>query len=148
MAYEYPLSNDKKIMMASNGANDELAHSPLAHATIRTYVVGYVLSLVCTLSAFGLMQLHEATGHLFPTHPELWSAFVILAIVQLIVQVILFLHLGKGSSARWNIIVLSFAAFIVFALVGGTLWIMSNLQHNDMNNGFIHGVITPQTEND
>jgi cytochrome o ubiquinol oxidase operon protein cyoD len=50
-----------------------------------------------------------------------------LAIAQLIVQLIYFLHMSKGSRSPWKLILLCFTAFIVCILVAGSLWIMGNL---------------------
>jgi cytochrome o ubiquinol oxidase operon protein cyoD len=57
-----------------------------------------------------------------------------LAIAQLLVQLFCFLHLGQESKPRWNLVALVFALFIVVVLVGGTLWIMHNLGHGQMQN--------------
>ncbi len=117
-----------------------------AHGTIRTYVLGYALSVVCTLVAFGLVAWHMQTHHTFPSHEMIYASLMALAIAQLFVQVIFFLHLGRGSSARWNVIVFCFALFIVISFVGGSLWIMKNLRHNTMQNMYIGGVISPETQ--
>ena len=117
-------------------------------ATIRTYITGYALSIVMTLTAFGLMELHIYEHHRFPSHEFLTIAFISLAILQLVVQLICFLHIGKKSPAS-NVVMLSFAIFIVFVIVGGTLWIMTNLNQNmQLNNVYLNGLISPQNEND
>jgi cytochrome o ubiquinol oxidase operon protein cyoD len=48
----------------------------------------------------------------------------------LLVQLIFFLHLGRGSNVRWNILVLSFASLVVIIIVTGSLWIMNNLDYH------------------
>ncbi len=97
-----------------------------------------------------LFFLHESTGHTFPTHQELRFAFVILALAQLVVQLIFFLHIRAKREQQWNLAALAFAAIVVMILVGGTLWIMYNLQEGqDTQMGtYINGVVTPQMEND
>ena len=113
---------------------------------------GVCLSVTCTLAAFGLLLLHIHTGHTFPTHQELAVAFILLAIVQLAIQLFFFLHVGRGEDRHWNATALGFALFIVAILVGGTLWIMQNLQQhmtNTMQNGtFINGQVNVVDEND
>ncbi len=60
-----------------------------------------------------------------------------LAVTQLLVQLLFFLHLGRESKPRWNLIVLAFAVMVVVIVVFGSLWIMKNLQYN-------HGHQTPE----
>jgi cytochrome o ubiquinol oxidase operon protein cyoD len=118
--------------------------------TRRSYIIGYVLSIALTLCAPLLYQWHVATSHQFPTHLELRVAFIALALVQLVVQLIFFLHLGDEKKPRWNLWAFGFAAIVVFILVGGTLWIMYNLSMGHMNTGepYINGTINAQSEDD
>jgi len=53
----------------------------------------------------------------------------VLALVQLVVQLVLFLHVGQEEKPRFNLLALSFGLITVVILVGGTLWIMQNLMH-------------------
>ncbi len=96
--------------------------------TTRPYIIGFVLSVALTLAAPALLWWHEATHHMFPTHGELRIAFVVLALLQLCVQLVFFLHLGRRGT-RSNIVVFGFTLFVVCVLVGGTFWIMANLAH-------------------
>jgi cytochrome o ubiquinol oxidase subunit IV len=117
-------------------------------STLTSYVTGYALSLVLTLGMFGLVALHFATGHRFPTHEFLYIALVVSALLQLFVQLYFFFHLGRGSSRSWNIAAMCFAGIVVCILVGGTLWIMYNLQAGSLQSMFQNGIITPQNEED
>jgi len=100
--------------------------------TLSAYIIGFVFSIVLTLAAFGLVERHLTTDHIFPTHGVAVSVLVVLAVVQLLVQLLLFLHIDKESKPRWNLAALVFALLIVAILVGGTLWIMRNLSHGQM----------------
>lgn len=116
--------------------------------TLRTYVLGFFLSIVLTIIAFGLNYIHDANGHVFPTHEIILPILIILAIGQLLVQLLFFLHLGEEKKPRWNLLAFSFALLVVVILVGGTLWIMQNLKHGQMDSRepFEKGIISPQTE--
>ncbi|MDO8548269.1 MAG: cytochrome o ubiquinol oxidase subunit IV [bacterium] len=118
--------------------------------TLRTYTIGFALSIALTLAAFGLLQAHLNTDHGYPSHGVAIPVLVALAIAQMVVQLILFLHVGKEQKPRWNLTALTFALLVVAILVGGTLWIMRNLSHGQMNQTQpFNGIdITPQTEND
>jgi cytochrome o ubiquinol oxidase operon protein cyoD len=91
------------------------------------YTSGFVASIALTAVAFGLNEIHERSGHVFPTHELLVPILIALALAQLLVQLVCFLHLGQEAKPRWNLFALAFAVLIVTIVVGGTLWIMHNL---------------------
>jgi cytochrome o ubiquinol oxidase operon protein cyoD len=112
---------------------------------IKNYTTGFLLSLFLTLGGFGLVEAHIASHHAFLSHESLAIAIVALAIVQLCVQLVFFLHLGRSSRTR-DLVMLFFAAVTITLLVGGTLWIMANLMQGHAVP--FDGAITPQYEND
>jgi cytochrome o ubiquinol oxidase operon protein cyoD len=89
-----------------------------------SYIVGFILSIVTTVLAY------------FVVVNELWTKQTLIymvmgiAVVQLIVQLVFFLHLGRGN--RWKVITFAFAVFFVLLVVVGSLWIMENLDYNMM----------------
>jgi cytochrome o ubiquinol oxidase operon protein cyoD len=113
--------------------------------TIKNYTIGFLLSLFLTLCSFGMVSAHIASHHAAITHEELAASIVALAIVQLCVQLVFFLHLGRGSRTR-DLVMLFFAVVTITLLVGGTLWIMANLMQAHALP--FDGAITPQYEND
>lgn len=89
-----------------------------------SYIAGFVLSLVLTLAAYSVVVNKMASG---------WTAVYIilaLALIQLIVQIVFFLHLGREQKPRWNLTVMLFAVMVVVILVGGSLWIMHNMNYH------------------
>lgn len=101
-----------------------------SHGTMLSYSVGFALSLLLTGTAFFLVEMHFWSHHVLYSHQFLYIAIIVLALSQLLAQLVFFLHLGTKSMPRWNAIVLSFALFIVLVIVGGSLWIMYNLNYN------------------
>ena len=97
------------------------------HGTYASYVVGFISSLILTFGAYSLVA-----RHILATQP-LIITIVSLAIAQLLVQLIFFLHLNAESKPRWNLVVLLFAVMVLVILVFGSLWIMSNLNHHMMS---------------
>ena len=95
--------------------------------TLSGYVTGLMLCLVLTFAAFGLVQ-----GQYFNA-VQTDSLIAGLAIVQLIVQCVFFLRLNMGEEGRWNLLPFIFAILIIAILVGGSLWIMVNLNYNMMH---------------
>ncbi len=97
-----------------------------ASGSFRSYLVGFLLSIVLTLAAYFLVVEHFVSG---------WAldlSVACLAIAQALVQLILFLHLMRESKPRWNLMVFLFTVLIVFIVVFGSLWIMNNLNYNLM----------------
>lgn len=98
-------------------------------ATFGMYVSGFVLSLLLTLSAFGLVEYHIHTHHTVFTHPFLIGATAVLALAQFFAQMYFFLHLGYETKPRWKLLVLCFMILVVFIIVAGSIWIMYNLNY-------------------
>lgn len=89
--------------------------------TLRVYVSGYVLSVVLTLVAY------VAVTHNWLVHAPLMVLLVALALLQFLVQLFFFLHLGQENRPRWKLLVLILMIIIVSILVFGSLWITNNL---------------------
>lgn len=92
----------------------------------RSYLLGYLLSILLTSLAFLSLESQWFSGW------SLASFLLILAVVQLAVQLFLFLHLGDESRPRWNIYALIFMLTCLLIFVLGSLWIMKNLNYNMM----------------
>jgi cytochrome o ubiquinol oxidase subunit IV len=112
--------------------------------TLINYISGFILSLILTLTAYFLVQHHVATHHLVPSDNVAVAFLSALAIIQLIVQLVYFLHLDKQSKKRWNIVVLIFAVIVVFILVAGSLWIMYSLNYRSPTPGQVSHYIQSQ----
>ena len=91
----------------------------------RGYVVGFISSLVLTLAAFYIVS-QQATF----SRGYLLLVIMVLAVTQVIVQLVFFLHLGRGPKNRSNRLVFWFMLMVVFIIIGGSLWIMQNLNYH------------------
>ncbi|MBA3757678.1 cytochrome o ubiquinol oxidase subunit IV [Candidatus Saccharibacteria bacterium] len=94
--------------------------------TTVSYLFGFILSLELTLAAYFLVVNRVLESR------QLILTIMGLGVAQLLVQLVFFLHLGRESKPRWNLTVFSFMALVLVVLVGGSLWIMSNLDYNTM----------------
>jgi cytochrome o ubiquinol oxidase operon protein cyoD len=94
---------------------------------LKLYVTGFALSIVLTLAAY------FAVDEYLLDRWVLVFAISALAIVQAFVQLIFFLHLGKESRPRWNMLVFLFMLLVVAIIVLGSLWIMYNLNDRVMS---------------
>lgn len=102
------------------------ANSGSGHGTYKSYIVGFILSIILTVIPYMIV-----VQHLLPYHIMI-IAIVILGVMQLLVQLVFFLHLGAESKPRWNLMAFMFAILVVAILVIGTMWIMYNLDYNMM----------------
>jgi cytochrome o ubiquinol oxidase subunit IV len=97
------------------------------HGSIKSYIVGFLLSIVITLVPFVAVSMHVLSDS------AAIIAIVIAALIQLFVQLVFFLHLNTSSKALWNLMVFIFTLFVVLILVFGTIWIMYNLNYFMVN---------------
>ncbi|MDR3642281.1 MAG: cytochrome C oxidase subunit IV family protein [Candidatus Doudnabacteria bacterium] len=97
--------------------------------TFKSYLIGYIASILLILLAYLPVQIHLASGHRLLSHGFIMGAVILLAIVQMIVQLIFFLHLGNKNS-RWNIVFLISTIGIVLIVVAGSVWIMTSLNNS------------------
>jgi cytochrome o ubiquinol oxidase operon protein cyoD len=91
-----------------------------------SYATGFILAIVLTVFAFALV----ISGAL--PHSVTLGGIFAAAIVQMLVHLRYFLHLDTSSAARWNVLALLFTVLIMVIFVGGTLWIMYNLNYRMM----------------
>jgi cytochrome o ubiquinol oxidase subunit IV len=88
----------------------------------KLYALGFVISVICTLIPYvtvshQLMSLHAT-----------YIVIVLFAFIQAIVQVFCFVRSNTSrEDGRWNVIAFLFTIVIMVILVGGSLWIMYNL---------------------
>jgi cytochrome o ubiquinol oxidase operon protein cyoD len=97
-----------------------------AKGSFKSYATGFILAFVLSLVAFALVM----NGAL--SHSGLLWAIYSAAVVQILVHLHYFLHLDKSSAARWNVLALLFTVLIMMIFIGGTLWIMYNLNYRMM----------------
>lgn len=90
------------------------------------YVVGFVLAAALTGVSFFI-----ARSTLVWT-PSIPIALSVLAVAQMGVHLVFFLHMTSGDDNVNNLLALAFGLLIVMLLVFGSLWIMSHLNHNMM----------------
>jgi cytochrome o ubiquinol oxidase operon protein cyoD len=88
------------------------------------YVVGLALALLFTATSFFI------AGTDLVWQPSIPVAIVVLAIAQMGVHLVFFLHITTGADNTNNVMALAFGVLIVVLLIGGSLWIMANLNHN------------------
>lgn len=89
---------------------------------VRNYLIGLGLAALLTVASFLL-----AANHLIFWGPSIPVALIVLAIAQMGVHLVFFLHITTGPDNTNNVLALAFGILIVTLIVGGSIWIMSHL---------------------
>lgn len=97
------------------------------HSTLKSYLIGFGLSLIFTLAAYFLVADHLLTGW------ALGASIGVLALLQAAVQLLYFLHLGKEGKPHWNTLIFVFMFMVLLIIILGSLWIMHNLDYRVMD---------------
>ena len=96
------------------------------NVSFKPVVVGFLLSIILTLAAYYVV--------IYPPLNKgvLTGAVVGMGLLQVLFQFVFFLHLGLEAKPRWNLLIFLFMLLLVVVLVGGSLWIMHNLDYHMM----------------
>lgn len=112
-------------MNDTHSTSQSVQHNPL-----KSYVTGFVLSLVLTLVAYAIV-----TAHIF-NPAVVVSSILFLALLQFVVQVVFFLHLNREKSPRLDSFIFFTTLSGVFIVVVGSIWIMNHLNYNMMPSSY------------
>ncbi|MGH8853065.1 MAG: cytochrome o ubiquinol oxidase subunit IV [Telluria sp.] len=101
-------------------------HGYVTHYSAKDYAIGFVLSLILTAIPFWLVM-----GNVLP--PET-TRFTILgfAALQVIVQMVYFLHLNSKSEEGWNMMALILTIVLLVIVLSGSIWVMYHMNANMM----------------
>jgi HlyD family secretion protein len=103
--------------------DQRLAGAEIAEA-IKSYLIGLGLATLLTIVSFFISGTTLVWG------PSIPVALVVLAIAQMGVHLVFFLHITTGPDNVNNVMALAFGVLIVLLILAGSLWIMANLNHN------------------
>ena len=91
-----------------------------------SYVIGLALALILTGVSFWVASTSVLWG------PGVATGLVVLAIAQMGVHLVFFLHITTGPDNTNNVLALAFGVLIVFLVMIGTIWIMAHMNANMM----------------
>lgn len=103
---------------------DELATGHEIAEGLLVYIVGLFLAALITAVAFFLV----GTGLVW--RPSIPVALLVLAVAQMGVHIVFFLHITTGPDNSNNVLALAFGVLIVGLIMIGSIWIMTNVSHN------------------
>ena len=95
--------------------------------TLMSYIIGFIFSILFTLAAYFMVVNHSLGG------TALVASILVLAVLQMFVQLLFFLHMGKEPKPYWNSTVFISFVGIILIIVIGSLWIMYHLNYNMMS---------------
>jgi len=104
------------------GQSDEDGRGRLA-AGLRSYFIGLALAVALTAASFWAYGTHLIYG------PGVPIALVTLALAQMGIHLVFFLHITTAPDNTNNVLALAFGVLIVCIVVFGSLWIMAHLDH-------------------
>jgi cytochrome o ubiquinol oxidase operon protein cyoD len=104
----------------------ELGSHESAWSAVRGYLLGLALAILLTVAAFW------ASGTHLIYRPGVPIALVVLAVAQMGIHLVFFLHITTGPDNTNNVLALAFGVLIVVILVFGTVWVMAHMNHNMM----------------
>lgn len=110
---------------ASHGGHDDAMHEH--HGSLRGYLTGFVLAAILTVIPFWLVM-----GNVIANRPLAIFVILALAVVQIFVHIVYFLHLDTRSEGGWNMMAFIFTAVLVIIVLGASVWVMYNENMNMM----------------
>jgi len=111
---------------ADTAPGDDLYDGDEAAEGVGSYLVGLGLATLLTIVSFFIARTTLVW------QPSIPVALAVLAIAQMGVHLVFFLHITTGPDNVNNVMALAFGVLIVLVLLGGSLWIMAHLNHNMM----------------
>ena len=117
-------------MSQPSSSGHAMSHDDSMHehqGSLRGYLTGFVLAAILTVIPFWLVM-----GHVIAHKPLLILVILALAVVQIFVHIVYFLHLDTRSEAGWNMMAFIFTAVLVIIVLGASIWVMYNENVNMM----------------
>jgi cytochrome o ubiquinol oxidase operon protein cyoD len=102
-------------------------HPGGAHGTFKSYMTGFVLSVILTAIPFWLV-MSDVLKDTFITSIVIMA----FAAVQIVVHMIYFLHMNTKSEGGWTFLALVFTLTLVVITLVGSIWVMYHLDQNMM----------------
>lgn len=107
-------------------AHGDVSHGQSSHGSKKSYIIGFVLSVILTIIPFGLVM-----GEMMSGTSAIWM-IAVFAAAQVFVQVYFFLHVDFSPEQRNTLYSFLFTLFVVAIVMIGSLWIMHNANENMM----------------
>jgi cytochrome o ubiquinol oxidase operon protein cyoD len=107
------------------GATPDVGAHPLRRE-VAGYVTGFALAIVLTLASFWVPTTNFIYG------PAFAVALLVLAVAQMGIHLVFFLHITTDPDNTNNVMALAFGVLIVCLIVFGSIWVMIHMNQNMM----------------
>lgn len=108
----------------SNSSHNSHIEPKDEHGTTQFYIIGFVLSLIFTFIPYYLVVNKTVSG------TTLLATILGFAVLQMLIQIFFFLHLGRGPKPLYNVVFFVSTVGIILVVVGGSIMIINNLNYN------------------
>ena len=123
--YDEP-STEHEMQHGDSAPGDEHVGQNEIAQGVKGYLIGFVLAIGLTVVSFYMARSTLVWA------PSIPIALSVLAIAQMGVHLVFFLHITTGPDNVNNVMALAFGVLIVLLVIVGSLWIMSHMNHNMM----------------
>jgi cytochrome o ubiquinol oxidase subunit IV len=107
------------------GAAPDIEAHPL-RSEVGGYVTGFALAIGLTIASFWVTGTNLIYG------PSLAVALLVLAVAQMGIHLVFFLHITTDPDNANNVLALAFGVLIVCLVVFGSIWVMIHMNQNMM----------------
>ena len=118
---------DAHTLEANAGGHGHDDHGGAAHGSLKSYLIGFGLSVVLTAIPFWLVMAKVIADR--NTAVLVLGAF---AVLQILVHMVFFLHMNGKVEGGWTLLSTIFTVVFVAIAIAGTLWVMFHMNTNMM----------------
>lgn len=97
------------------------------HGSLRTYLTGFVLSVVLTVIPFAIVM-----GDMMSNHVWAIAVIFVMAGAQMVVHIHYFLQVSLRVDHGWQFMAMLLTILLLVIILSGSIWIMINLEDNMM----------------
>jgi cytochrome o ubiquinol oxidase operon protein cyoD len=113
--------DDVELGSEDTAPGDEYHEVATIGRGLRGYVLGLALAVILTVAAFWAPTTHLVY------RPAIPALLVTLAVAQMGVHLVFFLHLTSGPDSTNTILALAFGVLTAGLILAGSIWIMDHL---------------------
>jgi cytochrome o ubiquinol oxidase subunit IV len=110
--------------LTHNAAHGSDGHQQAEHGSAKSYIIGFILSLIFTFIPYYIVVNKVISGD------ALLATILGIAVIQMIIQIVFFLHLGRERKPRWQLYFFIGTVGAILVVVGGSWFIMKHLHYN------------------
>lgn len=96
------------------------------NASLKPQFIGFIASVILIVATYHFVKHSELSN--FALTATIFGS----AIAQALIQLVFFMHLGFESKPHWNTITFFFTLLVIILIIGGSVWIMNNINYNLM----------------